>query len=284
MAAMLFNGALGNFNPLSVFGAAGGMGTGRRRQPSPATSYVPSAPHAGSSGGHVQADVSLPHRSYSGVAAQRDEIKRLPLSDEAMAAAAYGDPRYWTAQVGAPAPGTGASIAPGEQPSQPTQKQFSEQGINMLGRAEGGLRLQPYDDQTGRNIDRWVPGATIGVGHLIAQDQWTQFASGITEEQANYLFESDLQPFVDTVNASLIHEVTQSQFDALVVLCFNIGPAAFRQTSALRLVNDPQAETSYGSVDDAWRAWNRSQGQVNRGLENRRNAELDLYNHGNYGE
>src|SRR6516225_9872681 len=38
MAAMLFNGALGSFNPFSVFGAGGGMGAGRRRQPSPAAS------------------------------------------------------------------------------------------------------------------------------------------------------------------------------------------------------------------------------------------------------
>jgi hypothetical protein len=131
MAAMLFNGALGNFNPLSVFGAGGGMGTGRRRQPSPATSYVPSAPHAGSSGGHVQADVSLPHRAHSGVAAQRDEIKRLPLSDEAMAAAAYGDPRYWTAQVGPAAPGTQAlgPEAPSDAPSATNESQQIPQTV-----------------------------------------------------------------------------------------------------------------------------------------------------------
>jgi type VI secretion system secreted protein VgrG len=146
------------------------------------------------------------------------------------------------------------------------------------------MHLRPYDDQTGADIDHWVPGATIGYGHLIAQNQWNQFASGITEDQGNLLFESDLQPFVDTVNGSLTREVAQNQFDAMVILCFNIGQAAFGQSTALRLINDPPADSTQSSVDAAWRSWNRSQGRVNHGLENRRNAELDLYNNGNYGE
>ncbi len=286
MAAMLFGGVMGNFNPFPGFGSAG---SGRSRR-APGGGETP-APHYQPSAAPSQTTTAplFPHR-LTGMAssAQADVIKPVDpsrnfasLDDIAMARAAYGDPRFWTAQVGPPALGTAAAI---NTDGSTSPLQFSEQGIGMLKRAEGSMHLAPYDDQTGLNIDHWVPGATIGYGHLITQDQWPQFSSGITEDQGNALFVSDLQPFIDTVNASLTRGASQSQFDALVILCFNIGPGAFRQSSALQMINDPQASTPYTSVDEAWRAWNRSQGRVNRGLENRRNAELDLFNNGNYGE
>jgi len=158
---------------------------------------------------------------------------------------------------------------------------FSEEGKDLLKRIER-LHLTPYDDQTGRDTGHYVPGATIGYGHLISSADWDVYANGITQAQADALFDSDMQPTVDTVNDALTAGVTQNQFDALVILCFNIGPGAFRSSSALRLINDPQATTAYNSVDDAWRAFNRSQGQVNNGVINRRNAELRIYSHGDY--
>lgn len=93
-------------------------------------------------------------------AASLAAVAKAAAADEAsMEQAAYGDPRYWTAQVGSPAPGTGAPISPENHPS---AKQFSEQGANMLKRAEGSMHLRPYDDQTGADVDHWVTGATIG--------------------------------------------------------------------------------------------------------------------------
>lgn len=158
---------------------------------------------------------------------------------------------------------------------------FSDQGIDMLKRVET-LRLMPYDDQTSQDVNHYVPGATIGYGHLIQASEWTTYANGITESQADALFNSELQPFVSTVNRGLNVGVTQNEFDALVALCFNMGQGAFLSSSALRLINDPQATTNYGSVDEAWRAFNRSQGRENRSLNNRRNAELDIYHNSNY--
>jgi len=158
---------------------------------------------------------------------------------------------------------------------------FSAQGVDMLKRAES-LHLTPYDDQTGGDTDHYVLGATIGYGHLISSGEWSTYAKGITQTQADALFNSDLQPFVDTVNRGLTAGVTQNEFDALVILCFNIGQGAFLSSSAFQLVNNPEASTSYNSVDDTWRAFNRSQGQENAGLSNRRNAELRIYNNGDY--
>jgi GH24 family phage-related lysozyme (muramidase) len=158
---------------------------------------------------------------------------------------------------------------------------FSAQGVDMLKRAES-IHLTPYDDQTGRDTDHYLLGATIGYGHLISSGEWSTCANGITQTQADALFNSDLQPFVYTVNQGLTAGVTQNEFDALVILCFNIGQGAFLSSSALQLVNNSQASTSYNSVDEAWRAFNRSQGQENSGLNNRRNAELRIYNNGDY--
>lgn len=139
------------------------------------------------------------------------------------------------------------------------------------------LRLTPYDDQTGKDISSWIQGATIGYGHLISQDEWNTYKDGMTQGQANALFAEDISPFVNVVNSKVKVDLSQNQFDALVILTFNIGIGAFGTSSVLKLVNDPSAETSYPSLEAAWKAWNKSQGKVMQGLVNRRNAEWNIY-------
>ena len=77
-------------------------------------------------------------------------------------------------------------------------------------------------------------------------------------------------------------QISQQQFDASVILAFNIGIGAFKSSSALKLINDPNASTTYDSLESAWKAWNKSQGKVSRGLVNRRNAEWNIYSKGVY--
>ena len=62
--------------------------------------------------------------------------------------------------------------------------------IELLKQVES-LRLRPYDDQTDQEISAWVPGATVGYGHLIPQAEWRTFKGGISVVQANALFERD---------------------------------------------------------------------------------------------
>jgi type IV secretion system protein VirB6 len=103
MAAALFNGTLGTFMPFPAFGAGGRRRRAATEGASPSHAYVPKQPDTG-----IPNDVApATRRNGSTRTPQPDEIKRLPLpDDQRMAAAAYGDPRYWTAQVGPPAPGT----------------------------------------------------------------------------------------------------------------------------------------------------------------------------------
>jgi lysozyme len=71
--------------------------------------------------------------------------------------------------------------------------------------------------------------------------------------------------------------MVSNEFDALVIFAFNIGEFNFSNSSALKLVNDSTAATSYTSLELAWKAWNKSQGKIMRGLNNRRQAEWDIY-------
>jgi len=49
-----------------------------------------------------------------------------------------------------------------------------------------------------------------------------------------------------------------------------------------KLVNDPNAATSFKTLDDAWKAWSKSQDAINNGLINRRVSELKIYHQGIY--
>lgn len=145
------------------------------------------------------------------------------------------------------------------------------------------LRLKPYDDQTGKNISQWIGGATIGYGHFIKEEsEWDYYKEGITKEEADTLFMEDSQKYIDRVNESLDVKVSQQQFDALVILCYNIGKAGLATSSVIKLINNLDAKTPYTSLEKAWKAWDKSQGKVNEGLVNRRNAEWTIYSKGIY--
>jgi len=158
---------------------------------------------------------------------------------------------------------------------------LSQKGIDLLKGVER-LRLQTYDDQTGKDISSWVKGATIGYGHLIARDEWGLYKNGVNEAQAESLFADDLAPFVRAVNSGVTAGIEQHEFDACVILAFNIGINGFSSSSALKLINDPGANTDYDSLESAWKAWNKTQGKVSRGLDNRRNAEWKIYSQATY--
>lgn len=161
---------------------------------------------------------------------------------------------------------------------------LSTKGADLLKGIEA-LRLRPYDDQTGLDTIAWVKGATIGYGHLVSEVEWKKYKypRKISEAEAGALFEQDLQPFERTVATALKdYDIFQYQFDALVILAFNIGRTAFRRSSVLKMLKDPDTSTIYKTTEGAWKAWNRSQGQQNQGLVNRRAAEWHLFTTGEY--
>jgi type VI secretion system secreted protein VgrG len=158
---------------------------------------------------------------------------------------------------------------------------LSGKGIEWL-KAVEGRSLVPYDDQTGKPVSAWVAGATIGYGHLIPVAEWERYRGGIDEGEAERLLATDLGPFERAVRKGVVRQLQPHEFDALVILSYNIGVGAFLKSSVLKLVNDPAARVSYPSLEAAWKAWNRSQGKLMRGLVNRRNAEWIIYSQARY--
>ncbi|EPY6315030.1 lysozyme [Campylobacter coli] len=147
---------------------------------------------------------------------------------------------------------------------------LSNDGQNLLKNIEK-LRLKPYNDQNGKEITSYVKGATIGYGHLIGQNEWDLYKNGITLQEADKLFKSDLLPFENAVKNSINSSLAQNEFDALVILCFNIGIDNFKNSSVAKIINGEK--TGYKTLKEAWIAWNKSQNKVMQGLINRRNAE-----------
>jgi len=66
---------------------------------------------------------------------------------------------------------------------------------------------------------------------------------------------------------------TQDQFDAMVSLCFNIGPGKFLASTLLK----KHQAGLYGAAANEFAKWNKAAGKVMAGLTRRRAAEAALY-------
>ena len=156
-------------------------------------------------------------------------------------------------------------------------KQPSDDCLELLKSIEK-LSLFPYDDRTGKRVSDWSPKATIGYGHLIRQGEWSKWGRNISQTEAEELFQLDAESKIEAVNNTLVVEVSQQVFDACVILTFNIGATGFRTSSVAKLLNGLPG-SHYKTLDDAWMAWDQSDGGDNPGLRNRRRCELQVLHH-----
>lgn len=136
--------------------------------------------------------------------------------------------------------------------------QVSPAGIALIRRFEG-LRLEAYRDAAGI----W----TVGYGHTGPD---VHEGMVITPAEAERLLAVDLQRFEAAVERSVVRPATQGQFDAMVSLCYNIGPNAFQQSTVLRRFN---AGNDHGAAE-AFILWVRARGTILEGLVRRRAAEI----------
>ncbi len=159
---------------------------------------------------------------------------------------------------------------------------MSPEAVELLQAIEV-LRLKPYDDDhPKKDLTAWVDGATIGYGHLILKDEWDRFKNGISEEKATELFRRDAEPKEAAVAGAIKVGVQQYEFDAMVILTFNIGESGFRKSTVAKLINDPKPAAGHLKLlETAWKSWNKeTKGGVkvvSKGLTNRRAAEWRIY-------
>ena len=137
---------------------------------------------------------------------------------------------------------------------------ISEEGLSLINKFEG-CRLEAYKCSGGV----W----TIGYGHTENVNE----GDTITQEKADKLLKSDIESFEVYVNYSVMVELDQGQFDALVAWTFNLGPGNLRESTMLKKLN----KADYTSVPNEMKRWNKAGGKTLDGLIRRRNAEALLF-------
>lgn len=163
---------------------------------------------------------------------------------------------------------------------------LTDRAIEFLVGWEGN-KLQPYNDQAGL--------LTIGIGHLLTAEEKrkkrilingesVKWADGITNEQSWALKRQDADKFVMAVDKMTDGlDLSDHQFDALVILAFNIGAAGLSGSTVLSRIKrgEPLAR-----IQEAWMLWNkvRVDGamKVSNGLTKRRMAEYAMYSKADY--
>ncbi|MBB3322499.1 lysozyme [Atlantibacter sp. RC6] len=161
--------------------------------------------------------------------------------------------------------------------------QPSQQCIKLMKSYETYQRY-PYNDQTSRRVNGWCPGATIGYGHLLSRSEFTHYAGGLSEPDASRFFNNQLIEYIKPVQNYVKTKLTQGEFDALVMLTYNIGPrnddkkSGFYHSEVLKIINGESSD----ELEKAWRAYSISQGHIMHGLVNRRTSELNVFNNNGY--
>lgn len=105
---------------------------------------------------------------------------------------------------------------------------MSPEGRRRLIQREG-IRLHAYRDSVGI----W----TIGVGHTSAAGPPTVHPTlTITADECDAILTRDLRQYEKAIDAALRVPVAQHEYDALVSICFNVGPK-FGQSTCIRKLN-----------------------------------------------
>ncbi len=101
----------------------------------------------------------------------------------------------------------------------------------------------------------------------------------ITQELAESLFIDRLYNYIKCVNETIRRDLNQQQFDAFLMMCFNCGVSAFKQSQVAKWFN-------LGDLNEVKSWWCKSfitqQGKVLNGLINRRKAEWQVFENGIY--
>ena len=141
------------------------------------------------------------------------------------------------------------------------------EGVNLIAGFEGFVG-HPYNDAAGY--------ATVGYGHLLGYRHVTQNDiirfRGWTQADYKRLLRDDCARFEQAVRSAIHVPLTQGEFNALVSLAFNCGPGAV-QGNIARLANAGHKD----QIPSVMRQYVRANGQVLRGLVDRREREIAVF-------
>jgi lysozyme len=126
---------------------------------------------------------------------------------------------------------------------------------------------------------------TIGAGHLLTRDELTsgkimidghayKYHDGLSDSIIDRLLMRDLHIAELAVKTGVKVDLNQHQYNALVSFVFNVGIGAFKKSTLLKRLN----AGAYAQVPEQMRRWIFSAGQQIKGLKNRREKEIELWN------
>ena len=138
-------------------------------------------------------------------------------------------------------------------------------GRELIAKFEGCRNLA-YKDSVGI--------ATIGIGFIrytLGEKAGQRVKNGdfLSDEEIIAEFSNQIQTYENAVKSAVKVQLTQSQFNACVSLCYNIGVAAFSNSSVVRELN----QSRFQAACRAFALWNKAGGRVIQGLVNRRLLE-----------
>ena len=113
----------------------------------------------------------------------------------------------------------------------------------------------------------------IGYGHKYAPDE----EAVVSRAKAERILKDDLGAYEALVNENVFAPLSQSQFDALVSLAFNIGPRAFLSSNTLHALNNGRPLDAANSFDEWRKSTIEDKVYVVDALVRRRTAEKALF-------
>ena len=116
---------------------------------------------------------------------------------------------------------------------------------------------------------------TIGFGNTFYEDgRKVKLGEQISKTDALKLLEVVAnRDFADKIFPSIKVKVTQSQFDAMVSLAYNIGTGTFLKSTLLKKVN----AGDFAGAGEEFLRWNKANGKEVLGLTRRREREKQLF-------
>ena len=145
-----------------------------------------------------------------------------------------------------------------------TALSISDVGLRLIKAYEG---FRPVDVEL-------VSGQRVaGYGHRVMRGE----SLHLSEKKAGKLLLKDLEPYEAMINDSIFAPLTQSQFDALCSLAYNIGPKKFLESDVVRALNNGRVLDAANGFD-VWRKGTiNGETYVVDALVRRRTAEKVLF-------
>jgi lysozyme len=129
---------------------------------------------------------------------------------------------------------------------QVAEMEISEAGVAVL-REREGCELTAYYDTAD------PPVLTLGVGHTAAAGEPIPYeGQTITQEEADDIFDEDLDIYEAAVRNAVTAPMAQNEYDAFVSICFNIGQSGFATSTFVQRFNDGASKSEVAEAISWW--------------------------------